>query len=124
MLARLLVAAMCALPLQAFADEPWVYEFEFCGFIAADRLFWESSCTKVIPIQFAEWYAQTKNPGWTISCGNRQPTYTHFLGRRCWKPLPKLVLECGWRHFSSPMDSQELTFDSLAVRGRFSWGKK
>lgn len=106
------------------SDGPWVYEFEFGALIAGDlRLLRQSQCTKVVPIEVIDWYVIEPRAGWEISCGNREPTYNHFLGRRCWKPLPRLVFECGWRHFSSPADNHELSYDSLAIRGRFSWGR-
>ena len=107
----------------AFAEGRWVYEFEFGALLpSSDRLLSER-CTKVVPVQLVEWYAADPRPGWTISCGNRQPIYLHFLGRQIGRPLPRLRLELGWRHFSSPNDSREISFDALAVRGRFTFGK-
>lgn len=114
------LACMMALS-RCDADELWAYEFEF-GYMlpASDRLF-AADCRKVVPVQFVAWYAVDPRPGWEVSCGNQQPVFTHFLGRRCFKPLPKLVFDCGWRHFSSPNDREELSFDTLGIRGRFSW---
>lgn len=118
----LFVLLACAAP--AMAEGPWVYEFEFGYQIpsSSNRLF-HPSCDKVVPVQFAEWYVADPRRGWQISCGNNQPIYNHFLGRRCAKPLPNLVFECGWRHLSSPNDGNELEYDAIAVRGRFSWGR-
>lgn len=108
---------------QARADEPWVYEFEFGYHFRNDRLL-EPSCGKVVPIEYVQYYASEPRPGWEVACGNSQPTYTHFLGRRCGRPLPRLTMECGWRHFSSPFDAHEISYDALAIRGRFKWGKR
>lgn len=124
MLPRLLTAALCLLPLQAFADGPWSFEFEFGRLLpSSDRLLSEA-CTKVVPVDYVAWYAIDPRPGFEISCGNNQPVYLHWLGRRIGRPLPNLEIEIGWRHFSSVADSQEISFDALSVRGRFSWGKR
>lgn len=122
LLARALAVAMCWLPLQAFADEKWAFEFEFTEALpwTTSRLFLPA-CTKVVPIQLVQSYAVNPRPGWEISCGNNQPMFTSWLGRQIGQPLPHLKLEFGWRHLSSPMDSQELEFDSIGVRGRFSF---
>jgi hypothetical protein len=119
--------ALCLLlllPMTAAAD-PWVFDFELAYGIPnkTDRLL-NPACTRVVPVQYVEWHAKDPRAGFTIACGNDQPMYLHFLGRRCWKPLPKLTLYCGWTHFSSPGDNHEISFDALSVRGRFQWGKK
>lgn len=106
------------------AAAPWVYEFELGALLpTADRLLNEKHCTSVVPVEYVKWYATDPRPGWTVACGNKQPVYNHFLGRRCAKPLPKLIIECGWRHFSSPNDRHEISYDAIAVRGRFAFGK-
>lgn len=109
----------------AAAEGPWVFEFELSSMLPGyeDRLL-HPACTKVVPVQYVEWYARDPRPGWEISCGNDQPMYMHWLGRRIGRPLPNLVLEAGWRHFSSPGDAHELSFDAIGVRGRFNWGKR
>jgi hypothetical protein len=110
---------------QAFADKPWVFEAELLAMLPAyeDRLL-TPSCTKVVPVEYVDWYARDPRPGWEISCGNKQPMYMHWLGRRVGRPLPNLVLEVGWRHFSSPADAHELSFDAVGIRGRFEFGGK
>jgi hypothetical protein len=118
-LAEAIIALLFALPSRA----QWVYEFEFAYAIRPDRLL-AASCTKVVPLVYVANYAAEQRPGWEVSCGNDQPMYTHFLGRRCWKPSPRFQLECGWRHFSSPGDREEISFDALSVRGRFEWGRR
>jgi hypothetical protein len=112
------------LPMTA-AAEPWVFDFELAYGIPTktDRLLSED-CTRVVPVQFVQWYARDPRPGWEVACGNKQPMFLSFLGRRCWKPLENLIFYCGWTHFSSPGDNHEITFDALSVRGRFEWGKK
>lgn len=107
------------------AADPWVFEFEFAYGIhdKTDRLLQED-CGRVVPVESAQWYAIDPRPGFTISCGNEQPMFLSFLGRRCWKPLPSFQMECGWRHFSSPRDNHEISFDAISVRGRFEWGKR
>ncbi len=104
----------------AIADEPWVFEFEFAHLVGPSSRVLQPSCTKVVPVEAVQWYASDPRPGWAWSCGNEQPMYLHFLGRRCakWKVIE---LTCGWRHFSSPFDNHEITFDAISVRGRFSW---
>lgn len=119
---RLLIL-LALLPLQAFAGERWIYEFEFSYAVAQSSRLLNPSCTKVVPVELVDWYSQDPRLGWEISCGNRQPMYLHFLGRRCWKPLPNLVFQCGWTHMSSPFDQQEVTFDAISVRGRFTFGR-
>ena len=103
----LLATLLCA---PVLADDPWVFEFEFDYGIPGklDRLLDPDICTTVMHPE--------RGP---VSCGNKQPMYQHFLGRRIGRPLPKLEIELGWRHFSSPMDAREISFDALAVRGRF-----
>ena len=120
---RLLWLALL-LPLSAAAD-PWVFDFEFAWGIPDryDRLL-NPACTKVVPVQYVDYYAVDRQRGWEIACGNDQPMYMHFLGRSCWKPSRNFRLECGWRHFSSPGDNEEISFDAFSVRGRFEWGKK
>ena len=119
-----LALALLLLPLSAAAD-PWVYEFEFAWGVPGhyDRLL-NPACTAVVPVQYVDYYVVDRQKGWEISCGNNRPMYLHFLGRRCWKPLPNFQMECGWRHFSSPNDNREVFFDAFSVRGRFHWGKK
>jgi hypothetical protein len=119
-LAILLLGAGVARCARA-GDAPWFYEFEF-GYLmpSSDRLL-TAACTKVVPAQFVAWYAVDPRPGWEMSCGNRQPVFNHFVGRECFKPLPKLVFHCGWRHFSSPNDREEISYDALSIRGRFAW---
>lgn len=112
----LLATLLCG---PALADEPWVFEFEFDYGIKLDRLLDPDLCTKAVMTQFVPVYVESGDTRWTTSCGNRQPMYQHFLGRRIGRPLPKLEIELGWRHFSSPMDAHEISFDALAVRGRF-----
>jgi hypothetical protein len=121
---RLLPLLLLCCAWQAVADDKWVYEFELAWGIPSktDRLL-AADCGAVVPVQFVEWYAVDPKPGWQISCGNNQPMFLHFLGRRCWNPLPKLELYCGWTHFSSPADNHEISFDALSVRGRFEFGK-
>lgn len=122
MKAALLILLSALFSSSALGAE-WVYEFEFGGMLpSSDRLLLPG-CTKVVPRELVQWYAIDPRPGWEISCGNRQPYYLHFLGRNCGRPLPRLRFECGWRHFSSPADKEEVSFDALAIRGRFSWGK-
>lgn len=128
MLARFLVAAMCCLPFAAFADGPWVYEFEFGVKVTGARVM-SADCHKVIPLEYAPhyatWYAKNGPvEGIFWSCGGSNPIYNHFLGRRCGQPLPRLVMECGWRHFSHAGDGTETHYDAFAVRGRFTWGKR
>lgn len=116
--------AIVALLMPGMACAQWVYEFEL-GYMLpnSDRLLIE--CERVVQTRFVDYYIADGRPlAWTNACGNRQPVYTHFIGRRCWKPLPRLVFECGWRHFSSPFDHQEITFDAAAIRGRFGWGAR
>lgn len=125
MLARLLAAAVMLSPLPVFAQRAWVYEFEFgVPVMSSTSRLLNPSCTKVVPVQLAQWYAADPRGGWEISCGNDVPTYHHFFGRRIGRPLPNLVMELGWRHFSSPGDHNEVEYDSVAVRGRFTWGKQ
>ena len=116
------LALLCAAP--SFADDTWVFDFELAYGIPSrtDRLL-KPDCGTVVPVQFVDWYVVDARPGWEISCGNRQPMYVHFLGRRCWKPLEKLSFYCGWTHFSSPADNHEITFDAFSIRGRFGFGK-
>jgi hypothetical protein len=118
------LALLLLLPMTAAAD-PWVFDFELAYGLPdrTDRLLTED-CTKVVPVQFVQWYAIDPKPGWEVACGNNQPMYYHFLGRRIAKPLPNLSLYLGWSHFSSPGDNHEITFDALAIRGRFGWGKQ
>lgn len=113
------------LPLQAAAEGKWLYEFELGIPVeySTSRLVLDD-CTKVVPVEMARWYAVEPRSGWEISCGNDSPVFHHFLGRRIGRPLPKLVLELGWRHFSSPGDRNEIEYDAIAVRGRFVWGKR
>jgi hypothetical protein len=120
---RLLILLLL-LPLSAAAD-PWVFDFEFAFGIPDryDRLL-NPACTKVVPVQYVDFYVRDPKAGWEIACGNNQPMFLSFLGRRCWKPLPNFEMECGWRHFSSPNDRNEISFDAFSVRGRFEWGKK
>ena len=119
-----LFLCLLLLPMTAAAD-PWVFEWELAWGIPDryDRLL-NPACTKVVPVEYASFYAKNPQPGWEISCGNSQPMYTHFLGRTCWKPLPNFQMECGWRHFSSPGDAHEISFDAISIKGRFQWGKK
>jgi hypothetical protein len=113
------------LTTSARADEPWAFEFELTHILpgTSNRLFYPQ-CTKVVPVQFIEWYMKDPRKGWEISCGNDQPMFTSWLGRRIGRPLPNLTIEFGWRHLSSPGDQNELEFDSVGVRGRFRWGKR
>jgi hypothetical protein len=117
------LALLLLLPMTA-AAEPWVFDFEFAWGIPDryDRLL-NPACTKVVPVEYAQWYVSDPRGGFTIACGNNQPMYMHFLGRQCWRPLPNFRMECGWRHFSSPGDNHEISFDALSVRGRFQWGR-
>jgi hypothetical protein len=119
----LLAALLCTLGVRA-EEKPWVFEFELATSSPSrlDRLL-NPSCSKVVPVELVEWYSVDPRPGWERSCGNDQPMYLHFLGRRCWKPLPNFIVECGWRHFSSPGDSNEVAFDALSVRGKFRFGR-
>ena len=125
MLPRLLAAALCLLPLQAFADDKWLFEFEFGIPVeySTSRLIL-SDCHKVVPAELVDWYAIDPRPGWEISCGNDRPIYHHFVGRRIGRPLPNFVFELGWRHMSSPGDHNEIEYDAIAVRGRFTWGRR
>jgi hypothetical protein len=135
MLSRLVAAAMCLLPFPAFADGPWMFEWEFGYKVAASRIM-SADCHKVAPLGHADFYSQLvriggqdgpayqPTAGFLWSCGGSNPVYNHFLGRRCAKPLPNLVFECGWRHMSHAWDHTETHYDALAVRGRFSWGKR
>lgn len=118
---RLLAAILLLATATAHAD-PWVYEFEFDFSTPrfVDRLLAEG-CGKVVNVNLVSAYAVDPRPGWEVSCGNNRPFYNHFLGRDCFKPLPRLVIECGWRHFSSPADGNEITYDAFAVRGRFEF---
>src|SRR3990167_2133540 len=120
---RVFLLILTAFSTTARADRPWFFEAEFAYMLPnSDRLLLPT-CTKVIPQTYVAFYSTEQRPGWEVSCGNRQPLYTHFIGRRCGQPLPRLVIECGWRHLSSPFDSEEVSFDALAVRGRFTWGQ-
>ena len=121
--ALIIVALLAVTPAAYAADGPFVYEFEFGYKFASQRLMF-ASCDKVVPLVYVQNYAVDPRPGWTVSCGGSNPVYTHFLGRRCAKPLPRLVLECGWRHMSHAGDSTEITYDAIAVRGRFTLGKR
>ena len=107
------------------AADPWVFEWELAWGIPDryDRLL-NPACTNVVPVEYAEFYVNDPRPGFTIACGNEQPMFYAFVGRRCAKPLPKLIFYCGFSHFSSPNDNSEISFDALSVRGRFEWGKK
>ena len=107
------------------SDKPWVYEISFDFGIPSylDRLL-EPSCGQVVKTSEVYGYHLDPRPERTISCGNNQPMFQHFLGRRCWKPLPNFQMDCGWRHFSAPNDSHEITFDAFAVKGAFRWGKR
>jgi len=131
---KLAVGIGCLLALllvtcdRAHASElkPWVFEFEFAaGLPSMDKLLKPDFCSKVIPAEHAKKYLDLGKPaGLEISCGNNQPMYLHFLGRRCWKPLPNFQMDCGWRHFSSPSDGNEITFDAFSVKGAFRFGGK
>ncbi len=126
MLSKVLAAlAAVVMSCPAFADGPWLFEFEFGVPVesSSSRLV-RSSCSKVVPVDLVQWYAIDPRPGWEVSCGNDRPVYHHFLGRRIGRPLPQLVLEFGWRHFSSPGDHNEIEYDAVAVRGRFTWGRR
>ena len=122
LLALLLVTCECA----HAEEKPWVFEFElaFSGGTHLDRLLSPSGCSKVVPTKYVDWYAVEPRAGYEIACGNDQPMYLHFLGRECWKPLPNFRMECGWRHFSSPSDGNEITFDAFSVKGAFRFGGK
>ena len=121
---RLLILLML-LPMTAAAEGPWLFEFELgYHFTQSTSRLVLPDCTKVVPAELAKWYAADPRSGWEISCGNDAPTYHHFLGRRIGRPLPNLVLELGWRHFSSPGDQNEIEYDAIAIRGRFHWGKR
>jgi hypothetical protein len=108
---------------RAAGEPPWVFEFEFTygldGYL--DRLLLED-CGVVVPPQYVQYYASDPRPGWTIACGNEQPMFTSFLGRRC-AQIRRVEITCGWRHFSSPGDSHELTFDAFSIRGRITFGR-
>ena len=130
---KLAVGVGCLLALllvtcdRARAEEkPWVFEFEFAaGLPSMDKLLDPDFCSKVIPAVHAKKYLDLGKPaGLEISCGNTQPMYLHFLGRECWKPLPNFRMKCGWRHFSSPNDGNEIMFDALSVKGEFRFGGK
>lgn len=118
-----LLAVLASLWSFSAAADPWVFEFEF-SYGLPDRLdrLLSPTCSKVVPVEYARWYASDPRPGFEIACGNNQPMFHSFLGRRCWKPLPKLVFHCGYSHFSSPSDNHEITFDALSIRGRFDFG--
>lgn len=130
MLARL-AAVLCLLPLTAFADGPWSFEFEFGVNLAASRVM-SHDCEKVVPLKHAGFYVdRVRNPhpdyptdGLLWSCGGDAPLYNHWLGRKIGQPLPNLRLEVGWRHFSHYGDSTETSYDAIGVRGRFSWGRR
>lgn len=117
--------ALLLLLLPSLASAEWLYEFEFGVPIerSTSRLMHEK-CRKVVPTEYVQWYAVDPRPGWEISCGNRTPVYQHFIGRRIGRPLPRLTMELGWRHMSSPWDHNEIEYDAVAVRGRFTWGKR
>jgi len=115
MLPRILAAALCLLPLQAFADKAWVYEFEFGTIVTASRV-QLNDCATVRSTVMNE---DGVYPTW--SCGGARLMYHHFLGRRCGHPLPNLVFECGWRHKSHYRGETEIYYDAFAVRGRFSF---
>jgi hypothetical protein len=120
----LILAAALLLGSPALAADKWVYEFEL-GFplVRSTDSLLLTSCTKVVAVENVQAYALDPRPGWEHSCGNNSPVYNHFLGRRCGKLLPRLVMECGWRHFSSPDDRHEIEYDAIVVRGRFTWGR-
>jgi hypothetical protein len=104
----------------ASTDAPWLFEFELGYKISASRLML-ASCDRTVPTYYAHLYAVEPRDGWTVNCGGDNPIYNHFLGRRCAQPLPRLVLECGWRHMSHAFDSTEMTYDAFSVRGRFQF---
>ena len=111
------IALLLLLSSPVYADN-WVYEFAFTYRIQG-ALLTETWCKGAIIID-PKW---PKNPRGNrqTDCGGSTVRYTHFLGRKCGKPLPKLRFECGWIHDSYAFTSRELWYDGIGIKGRFEF---